>query len=553
MHINRLRLIGFKSFVEPTDLLIERGLTGVVGPNGCGKSNLLEALRWVMGETSHKSMRAASMDDVIFNGTNLRPPRNNAEVTIQIDNKDRKAPAEFNAHESFDVTRRIEREAGSAYRINGKEMRARDVRILFEDAATGARSPALVRQGQIAEIVNAKPEQRRRILEDAAGIAGLHSRRHEAELRLRAAEGNLARLNDILGQLNSQIESLKRQARQARRYKELSTEIRKLDAIVLHLRWVESQAQVESEEAGLSTALEKVGRATEAEAKALRAEAEAAEQLQPLREQEAAKGAVLHRFKIEQENLEREAERNAERRLDLEARVEQLTRDRAREEALIAEAKETIARLEGEMESLANTDKLAADFERKALAAYDEAAATLKNAEMRLGEVTTAAAEARARRKSAEAQLLERRERVQKLERQLTALESQVREIVGRAPDASKLKATAEAGQQLMADIAEIEQQTVAAEAAVQAAAARRDRQERARRRSRVGSRAAQDRGGDTRQASEADRRQRPAACAGSHQGCLRVRAGAGGSARRRPGCTCRCWCAGTLVAQCRF
>ena len=266
MHIKRLRLIGFKSFVEPTDLLIEKGLTGVVGPNGCGKSNLLEALRWVMGETSHKSMRAAAMDDVIFSGTTARPPRNNAEVTIQIDNADRKAPAEFNGHDTLDVTRRIEREAGSAYRINGREVRARDVRILFEDAATGARSPALVRQGQIAEIVNAKPDQRRRILEDAAGIAGLHSRRHEAELRLRAAEGNLARLNDILGQLNSQIESLKRQARQARRYKELSTEIRKLDAVVLHLRWTEAQAQVESGEADLAAALARVARATAAEA-----------------------------------------------------------------------------------------------------------------------------------------------------------------------------------------------------------------------------------------------------------------------------------------------
>ena len=150
------------------------------------------------------------------------------------------------------MTRRIEREAGSAFRINGREVRARDVRILFEDAATGARSPALVRQGQIGELVNAKPEQRRRILEDAAGIAGLHSRRHEAELRLKAAEGNLARLNDILGQLNSQIESLKRQARQARRYKEISAEIRKLDAVVLHLRWAEAQAQVDGEEANLA-------------------------------------------------------------------------------------------------------------------------------------------------------------------------------------------------------------------------------------------------------------------------------------------------------------
>jgi chromosome segregation protein len=217
MKINRLRLLGFKSFVEPTELVIERGLTGVVGPNGCGKSNLLEALRWVMGETSHKSMRAAAMDDVIFSGTVSRPSRNMAEVTIFIDNSGRQAPAEFNDHDTIEITRRIEREAGSAYRINGKEARARDIKILFEDAATGARSPALVRQGQIAEIVNAKPEQRRRILEDAAGVAGLHTRRHEAELRLKAAEANLARLTDILGQHSSQIESLKRQARQARR------------------------------------------------------------------------------------------------------------------------------------------------------------------------------------------------------------------------------------------------------------------------------------------------------------------------------------------------
>ena len=216
MHITRLRLLGFKSFVEPADLLIEPGLTGVVGPNGCGKSNLLEALRWVMGETSHKSMRAAAMDDVIFAGTNTRPARNAAEVTIFLDNSARKAPVEFNDRDVIEITRRIEREAGSNYRINGTEARARDVKILFEDAATGARSPALVRQGQIGEIVNAKPENRRRILEDAAGVAGLHSRRHEAELRLRAAEANLARLRDLMGSLSSQLESLKRQARSAK-------------------------------------------------------------------------------------------------------------------------------------------------------------------------------------------------------------------------------------------------------------------------------------------------------------------------------------------------
>ena len=472
MHINRLRLLGFKSFVEPTELVIEKGLTGVVGPNGCGKSNLLEALRWVMGETSHKSMRAAAMDDVIFNGTTQRPPRNTAEVTIFIDNSARSAPSEFNDSDMVEVTRRIEREAGSAFRINGREVRARDVRILFEDAATGARSPALVRQGQIGELVNAKPEQRRRILEDAAGIAGLHSRRHEAELRLKAAEGNLSRLNDILGQLTSQMESLKRQARAARRYKEISGEIRKLDAVVLHLRWAEAQALLESEEAALADALEKVGHATQAESMALKAEADAAAQLQPLRDQEAAKGAVLARFKIEQDNLEREAQRTADRQRELEARAEQLNRDMAREETLIGEAKETLERLEAEIVSLANTARLAADFEQKALAAHDQAETALAAAETRLSELTTAAAEARARRQSLERQTRERRDQVAKLERQLVGLEAQTREIVGRAPDASKLRTATDLGQQLMAEIASIEALTVAAEEAVQASSA---------------------------------------------------------------------------------
>jgi len=472
MHITRLRLVGFKSFVEPTEILIEKGLTGVVGPNGCGKSNLLEALRWVMGETSHSSMRAAAMDDVIFSGTTGRPARNTAEVTIFLDNSARAAPAEFNGDDTLDVTRRIEREAGSAYRINGKEVRMRDVRILFEDAATGARSPALVRQGQIGELVNAKPEKRRRILEDAAGIAGLHSRRHEAELRLKAAEANLARLNDVLGQLDSQIESLKRQARQARRYKELSTEIRRLDAVVLYLRWLEAQGQVEADEAELAAALEKLGRATQAEAKAVTTEAAAAAAIQPLREQEAIKGAVLQRFKVERDNLEREAQRTAERLRELEGRVAQLERDRAREESLIEEARDTLARLEAETASLKSTAKLAADFEQKALAAYDESEATLGSAEARLSELTNAVAQARARRQSLEGQLRERQERAAKLQRQLVALEQQTREIVGRAPDAAKLKAATEVGQKLMADIAEIERKTVAAEEAVQAAAA---------------------------------------------------------------------------------
>ena len=193
MKLTRLRIVGFKTFVEPTDFLIEPGLTGIVGPNGCGKSNLVEALRWVMGENSHKSMRASGMDDVIFSGSGGRPARNTAEVMLTIDNEARTAPAAFNGAEVLEISRRIEREEGSVYRVNGKEVRARDVQLLFADASTGAHSPALVRQGQIGELISAKPTARRALLEEAAGISGLHSRRHEAELRLKAAEQNLER------------------------------------------------------------------------------------------------------------------------------------------------------------------------------------------------------------------------------------------------------------------------------------------------------------------------------------------------------------------------
>ena len=249
MKLTRLRLIGFKSFVEPTDFLIEPGLTGVVGPNGCGKSNLVEALRWVMGENSYKSMRATDMDQVIFAGSGNRPARNHAEVSMAIDNTDRTAPQVYNEHEQLEVARRIEREQGSTYRINGREVRARDVQILFADASTGARSPALVHQGRIGEIIQAKPEQRRRVLEEAAGISGLHARRHEAELRLRAAEQNLQRLEDVIGQLASQMDALKRQARQAVRYRTVSAQVRKQEATLFHLRWLNARTELDESDA----------------------------------------------------------------------------------------------------------------------------------------------------------------------------------------------------------------------------------------------------------------------------------------------------------------
>ena len=480
MKISRLRLLGFKSFVEPTELVIPAGLTGVVGPNGCGKSNLLEALRWVMGETSHKSMRAAAMDDVIFSGTNTRPERNSAEVTIFLDNAERRAPAEFNDSDVIEITRRIEREAGSAYRINGREARARDVKILFEDAATGARSPALVRQGQIGEIVNAKPEQRRRILEDAAGIAGLHSRRHEAELRLKATEANLARLNDVLGQLSSQVESLKRQARAARRYKEITTDIRRQEALVFHLSWTDAQELVETEEAGLREALAALGEATQTETRALTEEARLAEGMGPLREEEARRAAVVGRFRLEHETFEQEARRSMDRVRELGARSEQLGNDISREDALIAEAREILSSLDAELAALETVEAGADEAEGSARSKHASVETEVKAAEAQLAALTAQVAERRVRLQSLEASRAERTERVAKLGDQLAALDAETREIAGRAPDAEKLAQITDAGRRLAEEIARFEVQAVAAESVTQdrAAAAAKAREQ---------------------------------------------------------------------------
>src|SRR5258708_879833 len=222
MKLTRLRLHGFKSFVEPTDFMIEPGLTGVVGPNGCGKSNLVEALRWAMGETSHKSLRAADMDAVIFAGSGNRPARNHAEVVMTIDNSERTAPAAVNDSQFLEISRRIEREAGSAYRINGRDVRARDVQLLFADAATGARSPALVHQGKIGEIIQAKPEQRRRVLEEAASVTCLHSCCPPAQLHLHDAESHRVTVRvveahraEVLRRLNNARETLDREETRA--------------------------------------------------------------------------------------------------------------------------------------------------------------------------------------------------------------------------------------------------------------------------------------------------------------------------------------------------
>src|ERR1700693_5860531 len=342
MKLTRLRLIGFKSFVEPTDFLIEPGLTGVVGPNGCGKSNLVEALRWVMGESSYKSMRASSMDEVIFSGTNNRPARNNAEVGISIDNAERSAPSAFNDSDSIDIARRIEREAGSTYRINGREVRARDVQILFADASTGARSPALVHQGRIGEIIQAKPEQRRRVLEEAAGVAGLHARRHEAELRLKAAETNLLRIEEVIGQLATQMDALKRQSRQAVRYRALSQQIRKAEATLHHLRFVNATAEVANAAHAKDVSIRVVAERTGARAEAATLQAVAAAALPALREAEVKEAAALQRLVVARETLDREEARAKERMAELDRRIVQLQDDIVREQKLAVDAETVI-------------------------------------------------------------------------------------------------------------------------------------------------------------------------------------------------------------------
>ena len=455
MHIKRLRLTGFKSFVEPTELIVEAGLTGVVGPNGCGKSNLLEALRWVMGETSHKSMRAAAMDDVIFSGTQQRPARNFAEVAILIDNSERKAPPELNDSDIIEVSRRIERDQGSLYRVNGREVRARDIKLLFEDAATGARSPALVRQGQIAEIVNAKPEQRRRILEDAAGVAGLHSRRHEAELRLKAAEANMTRVADVIGGLVSQIGSLKRQARAARRYREISEEIRQAETIQLVLSWQHAEADVETSELALAEALRLLAERTTIEARATTSEAEATERLPGLRQLEAEKAAALHRLNAEAQSLEREETRVRTRLTELDQRKAEIIRDVEREQVIVAEARTHQGDLDQESERLALVMRAAEEEITQAHAAVVGRRDASTAADERLAALTRELATLGATRQRLAGQVAEERRRLDEVTARHAKTVAEVTALIDDAHQAAieSLRSRVEAEARAVSDL----------------------------------------------------------------------------------------------------
>ena len=332
MKFKKIKILGFKSFVDQTDIDIEEGLTGIVGPNGCGKSNVVESLRWCMGETSPKSMRGSGMEDVIFSGTADRPARNNAEVTIFLDNKNRNAPAEFNNDEEIQIKRKIEIERGSEYRINGKEVRARDVQRLFADLSTGAHSPSLISQGRVGALINAKPIDRRAVLEEAAGISGLHSRRHEAELKLKGAESNLQRLKDIMRQLNTQINNLQKQAKQAEAYKSISEEITRLEGIVTYLKWYNLKESFEKSDTDLKSSEQLIQKYTLEVSQATNDQAKANEKIQPLREKEIEAAAKLNRINLERESLDKEEERIKELKKSLEQTIQQNIGDYEREQ-----------------------------------------------------------------------------------------------------------------------------------------------------------------------------------------------------------------------------
>ncbi len=432
MQFNKLRLSGFKSFVDPIELAIEPGLTGIVGPNGCGKSNLVEALKWVMGETSAKQMRGSEMEDVIFGGTGQRPARNIAEVMLKLDNKNRLAPPQFNDSDDLEVIRRIERGHGSLYKVNGKEIRARDVQTMFADAASGSRSTAMVSQGRIGALINAKPADRRMVIDEAAGITGLYARRHEAELRLKAAEANLLRVQDVLAALEEQHRQLKRQARQASRYRNLSDHIRRAEAVVLALRLAAADRELTDTATRLAEAEAAVVELTGQAAAAATAQIDAATGLPALRHEEAAAAAKLQRLRIAHENIAAEIARVEAARADGQARLGQIDADLARETERRGDAETALADLGVEDERLAAAQTGEDERHAAAVTARDAARAATAAAEIELDAVQRRIAADEAMAASVRREIAELNERLLRVRSRREQAENQRRDIATR-------------------------------------------------------------------------------------------------------------------------
>jgi chromosome segregation protein len=444
----RLRIAGFKSFAEPTSVEILPGLTGIVGPNGCGKSNVVEALRWAMGESSARNLRGGEMEDVIFAGTAGRASRNIAEVTLFVDEAVGRAPPPFHEQPELEIVRRIERGSGSAYRINGKEARARDVQTLFADLASGSRASAMVSQGRVGALVGAKPEDRRQLLEEAANITGLHARRHEAELKLRAAEANLARAEDLRAQLESQLGNLKRQARQASRYRNISGAIRAAEAELLSLQ----RARVELVRTQAATALHEaeiaVAAATDAATAASAYAAQATAALPPLREIESNARTVLERHRVSQEQIAGEEQAARVALGEAQRRIGQLRQDLAHADQLQRDAAAADQRLVAEETTLAEADAGYGDRAAAAEAATIAATEAVRVAESEANRATEAAAEANARAQAAAQLLAQAEHRANRLNEQARTIGQERERVAAQQVDPAVVaRATEEAAE----------------------------------------------------------------------------------------------------------
>ena len=393
MEFKKIQLNGFKSFADKTNFLIEEGLTGIVGPNGCGKSNIVESLRWVMGETSAKSMRGSGMEDVIFSGTSNKASKNIAEVSIDVENKNNEGPVQYRDLDQISVRRKIEKDKGSKFYINDKEVRARDAQMFFADLSTGAHSPSMISQGRIGALVTAKPTDRRAILEEAAGISGLHVRRHEAELRLGAAENNLKRADELRRQQEKQLANLQKQAEEASKYKLITEEIKKIEAGLYYLKLIEIDKEIrieneinneaEGEVEGFNTKISEIENLIKS----------ATDKVSPLREKNIENLSRIQRLNLELQNLDEENTRTQDEIESIKKSLQTLDEDISRERGIIIDANSNEKRLKEEKTDLIEIDSKYFETEKLSNEELEDAKNKLKEEQKAVDEVVTNIAE----------------------------------------------------------------------------------------------------------------------------------------------------------------
>ncbi|MEZ5813449.1 MAG: chromosome segregation protein SMC [Alphaproteobacteria bacterium] len=435
IQFNKLRINGFKSFVERTELEIGPGLNGVVGPNGCGKSNLVEALRWVMGENSAKRMRGGGMEDVIFNGTAKRSARNIADVSLLLDNSSRRAPAAYNSADEIEIVRRIERDRGSNYKINGKAVRARDVQMLFADTVTGANSPAMVSQGRITQIINSKPLERRLVLEESAGISGLFARRHEAEIRLKAADTNLVRIEDVLGSMEGRLNALKRQARQATRYRNVSTQIRQMEILIAYMEWQALQERMGATRKTFEEAESLVAERLSVVSALTKTQTTQAEDLPALRQKEAEIAASLQTQKLALQRIEDEGAHLERLMEEAKEQLEQARTDRAHEENSLKESTGLLEKLEVEHTQIVEEQKSEGGQLEEKDAAREALEAKVLSLEEQYNALMQGTAEAKARKNALEQRIESNMRRLESVQARRSAAQEALLEAEKSGPE----------------------------------------------------------------------------------------------------------------------